>query len=128
LIADNGLINKEYWSMEPENHPPIADPDTRAAARRGAQQCIDQFAKVDSLPVDEQVWARPLLKQCAAIAETVLEQVDEAEQKGGSVSDMQKPQATIHQWVRVHEKIRLACSERSKVGLTWPPVVIQPPR
>jgi len=112
--------------MDIENHPPIADSDTRAAARKAARGCVEEFAKIDSLPADEQVWARPLLQHCAAIAETVLEQIDEAEQKGGSLADMQKPQATVKQWARVHWKIHEACKERGKVGLSWPPIVIQP--
>jgi hypothetical protein len=114
--------------MDPENHPLLADADTRPDTLRMLQQCVDQSAKVDLLPPDEQVWARPLLKQCAAIAETVLEQIDEAEQKGGSVADFQKPQETIAKWVRVHEQIRDACKARGKVGLTWPPIEWKPPK
>ena len=114
--------------MDPENHPLIADAETRPGDRQLARKFLDERDRINVLPADQQIWARALLNKRAAVAETLLEQIEAAEAGQGGQESWRPAQTTMKMLGRVNEELRGACREHglNPPQLSWSPVESKP--
>ena len=113
--------------QDPENWTLVADPSTRDCVKKMCHLYAQQLKRVGELSANQRDWAKPIMEKRAMVAESLLQQIERAEQQTGTVLEIWSPvQLTTKRMLEVDQELKTACKERGLIGLSWPPIELIP--